>query len=298
MTTLKQIQYFLTVANLGSLSQAAKILYVAQPALSRQISLLEAELGFSLFVREPRGVSLTAGGERYRDRILSVPYTLSQAADEALHVARGESGVLRLLHSSTIPVSSLMSVFQTFLKKYPSTRIDLDRSASEFQVTEVAEGKADVGMIRLPVLKRDSRVRFIDLKAERLWVALPANHRYAHKKSIVLADIAAEPLVSSFHREMGGLARIVTDLYLKRGLVPVPARIVSPKTSMLDLVAANYGIAVIPERMTLVNNMGVTFVPLKDQDANAESALIVRNQTSPLAEAFIKMQIMKVKGSA
>ncbi|MGS0000474.1 hypothetical protein ACUOIV_28515, partial [Escherichia coli] len=89
------------------------------------MSLLGAELGFSLFVREPRGVSLTAGGERYRDRILSVPYTLSQAADEALHVARGESGVLRLLHSSTIPVSSLMSVFQTFLKKYPSTRIDL-----------------------------------------------------------------------------------------------------------------------------------------------------------------------------
>lgn len=288
MITLKQIQYFLKVADVGSLSQAATVLYVAQPALSRQIAIMEEMLGFALFEREPRGVRLTTAGARYRERILALPKLLSQAAEEALLVAHGASGVLRLLHSSTIPVSSFMPSLQMFIAEYPDARVDLDRSASEFQVTEVAEGNADIGIIRLPVLRRDSRVRFIELPAEKLWVALPADHSFGQKKSIRLVDIAGEQVVSAFHREMGGLARIVTDLYLKRGLSPVPARIVSPKTSMLDLVAAGYGIAVIPERMTTTGHRDLRFIPLCDPDARAESAIVVRHETPPLAAALIR----------
>lgn len=289
MASLKQIRYFLTVADLGSLTQAAARLFVAQPALSRQIALLETELGFSLFLREARGVSLTPAGERYRDRVAGVEQLLVAAAEEGGQLARGESGVLRLLHSSSIPAQSLLPAIGQFLERCPAARIELDRIASESQIGELANGRADLGFVRFPLLRRDPGVRFIALPAERLWVALPENHALAGRASLSLAELGEESFVSAVHRERGGLARRVTELCLQRGIVPKTARIVSRKTSMLDLVAAGHGIAVVPERMAGLATAGLVYRPLSDADAQADSAIAVPQAPGALARRFIEI---------
>lgn len=286
MASLKQIRYFLTVADLGGFTPAAASLFVAQPALSRQIALLDEELGFTLFERNPRGVSLTTAGELYRERVRGIEQQLALAADEAAQLARGNTGVLRLLHSSSIPLGSLLPVIRQFLELAPGARIDLDRLSSEIQVGEIAKGRADVGIIRLPVLRRDPAVEFIELPNERLWVALPAEHRLANAEQIALADLAEELFVSAVHRERGGLARRVTDLCLARGFLPRLARVISRKTSMLDLVAAGLGIAVVPERMTNLGNPNLRFRPLCDADADAGIAIIQPRQPTPLTARF------------
>ena len=287
MASLKQIRYFLTVADLGGFTPAAVSLFVAQPALSRQIALLEAELGFALFERNPRGVSLTTAGELYRERVRGIEQQLALAADEAAQLARGNAGVLRLLHSSSIPLGSLLPVIRQFLTLAPGARIDLDRLSSETQVGEIAKGKADVGIIRLPVLRRDPAVEFIELPNERLWVALPADHRLVGVENILLADLAEESFVSAVHRERGGLARRVTELCLTRGFLPRLARVISRKTSMLDLVAAGLGIAVVPQRMTAIGNQNLVYRPLGDDDAEAGIAIIQPLQPTPLAARFV-----------
>ncbi|MBS0370641.1 MAG: LysR family transcriptional regulator [Proteobacteria bacterium] len=286
MPSFRQIQYFLTVADLGGFTQAAASLFIAQSALSRQISQLEEELGFILFEREPRGVRLTPAGAVYRERVASIPKTLASAAEEGLQLARGESGVLKLLHSSTIPAPSLMPVLDAFTVRCPKARIELDRASSEEQVSLVANGNADVGVIRLPVLRRDSRVRFVELAAEPLWVAFPADHPMATQGCVTVASLQHERFVSAVYRERGGLARVVTDLCLKRGFVPSTARIVSPKTSMLNLVAAGRGIAIVPERMTTLGNQGVVFVRLSDEDARSTCALVLPIQPTLLGQTF------------
>lgn len=286
MPTLKQIRYFLTVADLGGFTQAAAALFIAQPALSRQVAQLEEELGFPLFEREPRGVRLTPAGAVYRDRVVAVQGLLAAAGEEGKQLARGEAGVLRLTHSSSIPASSLLPAIGRFLEDCPKARIDLDRIASETQVSEVAGGRADIGIVRLPVLRRDARVRFIDLPAERLWAALPAGHPLAGRDSLAIADLRPEPFVSAVHRERGGLARRVTDLCLKRGFVPEMARVISRKTSMMNLVASGFGVAVIPERMKTLAAEGIAYVPLDDEDAEAQSALVLPIAPTPLAQRF------------
>lgn len=289
MANLRQIRYFLTVADLGSFTQAAATLFVAQPALSRQIAQLEEELGFALFEREPRGVRLTPAGAVYRERVVAVQRMLDSAAEEGAQLARGEAGVLRLLHSSSIPAGSLMPAIQRFLHDCPKARIDLDRIASEIQVSEVAGGNADLGIIRLPVLRRDAAVRFIELPAERLWVALAAGHALAGRSGLTIAELADQPFVAAVHRERGGLARLVTDLCLRRGFTPQTARVTSRKTSMLNLVAAGLGIAVVPERMTTVEARGLHYLPLQDDDAQAHSALVLPLQPGPLARRFAEI---------
>jgi len=291
MPSFRQIQYFLTVADLGGFTQAAATLFIAQSALSRQISQLEEELGFLLFEREPRGVRLTPAGSVYRSRVATVPQTLATAAEEGLQVARGEAGVLRLLHSSTIPATSLMPVLDQFTEACPKARIDLDRASSEEQVSLVADGNADVGIIRLPVLRRDTRVRFLELAAEQLWVAFPDDHPLAQQSSVTVASLQHELFVSAVYRERGGLARVVTDLCLKRGYVPNTAQIVSPKTSMLNLVAAKRGIAIIPERMTTLAQQGIAYVPLSDDDAKSICALVLPVKATLLGQTFVDILV-------
>lgn len=289
MPSFRQIQYFLAVADLGGFTQAAATLFVAQSALSRQIAQLEEELCFSLFEREARGVRLSAAGAVYRERVMAIPTMLAAAAEEGLQLARGEAGVLRLLHSSTIPAASLMPFLERFMAACPKARIDLDRASSEQQVALVANGQADLGVIRLPVLRRDARVRFVELAAERLWVAVADDHRLATQGTASLADLQHEPFVSAVYRERGGLARVVTDLCLKRGFVPQAARIVSPKTAMLNLVAAGCGIALVPERMTALGGRGITYVPLRDADAQSACALVLPLEPRLLARKLAEI---------
>ncbi len=294
MPSLKQIRYFLTVADLGGFTPAATALFIAQPALSRQIAQLEQELGFSLFEREPRGVRLTPAGAVYRDRVLAVDNLLSAAAEEGGQLAQGEAGVLRLLHSSSIPASSLMPAFKRFISESPKARIDLDRVASEIQISEVANGKADIGILRLPVLRRDPGVTFVELAAESLWVALSSGHHLSGREELCIADLKYEPFVSAVHRERGGLARLVTDLCLRSGFVPGVARIISRKTSMLDLVAAGFGVAVVPQSMTSIAAQGLTYRRLSDRDAKAHSALVLPLRPTSLAERFADILVRQV----
>ncbi len=286
MPSLRQIRYFLSVADQGNLTAAAAQLFIAQPALSRQIALLENELGFAVFERNPRGVTLTPAGKLYRDRVRTVERQLGTAAEESAQLAHGQAGILRLLHSSSIPIDSLLPAMRRFLADAPRARIDLDRISSEGQINEVAAGRADIGLIRLPVLHRDPALQFIELPIEPLCVALPDAHPRLAAPTLRLADLAEETFVSAVHRERGGLARRVADLCLTRGFVPKLGPAISRKTSMLDLVAAGFGIAIVPQRMTGISRPGLNFRPLADTDAHAGLAIILPPQPTALAARF------------
>lgn len=286
MPTLRQIHYFLTVADLGGFTQAAGALFVAQPALSRQIALLEEELGFKLFERTARGLRLTPPGMIWRERVNNIDKLLLTATEEAGQLARGESGVLRLLHSSSIPVASFIPTIKQFVTTTPRARIELDRVSSEAQISEIAAGNADIGIIRLPVLRRDPAVEVVELVSEQLWVALPEVHPLGRQKTLTLKQLSEEAFVSAVHRERGGLARLVTDLCLRAGYVPKLAPTISRKTSMLDLVASGFGVAVVPHAMTHLPTKRIIFRPLEDADAVSVVALVRPQKSSSLAMRF------------
>lgn len=286
MTTLRQIRYFLTISAHGGFTPAAAALFIAQPALSRQMALLEEELGFPLFIREARGVSLTPAGHQFLARVATLEQSLHSAIEDSRQISRGEAGVLRLVHSSSLPIERLLPCIQQFHAEAPSAQIDIDRLSSDQQVGEIAAGKADIGFIRLPVLRRTDGITLQPLTPERLVAALPVGHTLASANELTVDMLAKENFVSAVHRERGGLARCVTELCLKRGFVPHLAPAISRKTSMLTLVAAGFGIAIVPEGMQDLGRAGVVFRPLDDADAVAASAMILPATRSPLARRF------------
>lgn len=291
MPSLRQLRYFLAVAEHGGFTPAAAALFVAQPALSRQIALLEDELGFALFVREPRGVRLTPAGRQFRERVGQLEASLQAAIEDSRQVSRGDAGVLRLTHSSSLPLQGLLPVLREFAAAAPSARVDIDRLSSEQQVAEIAEGKAEIGFIRLPVLRRTDDLQLIELTPERLYVALPPGHPLATAAAPSLAELAGERFVSAVHRERGGLARRVTELCLQRGFVPRLAPAISRKTSMLTLVGAGFGIAIVPAGLCALAPPGVVCRPLADADALARSALLLPAAPGPLAARFAALAV-------
>lgn len=297
MPSLRQIRYFLTLAEYGSFTAAAEALFVAQPALSRQIAGLEEALGFALCQRLPRGVRLTPAGERYRSRMQGCLRDLELAAEEGRDLAHGQGGVLRLLHSSSLPVPVFLPWLRQLIEQVPRLRVDLDRLSSELQIAEIAAGKADLGLVRLPLLRRDPAVQLLPLPPEPLRVLLPAAHPLAAYSDLSLADLAPYPFVSAVHRERGGLARCVADLCLKRGFVPQLAPVLSRKTAMLDLVAAGFGIAVVPAGLAAQAGAGVVCRPLRDTDAYAERALACPLQPGPLARQLIRLMLGETAGA-
>lgn len=294
MSSLRQIRYFLKVAELGGFTPAADALFIAQPALSRQIAQLESELGFPLFERLPRGVRLTPGGALYRTRMLAILDQLDAAAEAGRDVALGAGGVLRLLHSSSIPVPAFLPTLQHMLAAIPRLRIDLDRLSSEQQLAALEAGQADLGLIRLPVLRRAPSLQVFPLAAEALYVIAPPGHWLAAEAGTTLAALAQEPFVSAVHRERGGLARRVSELCAQRGFVPRLAPVISRKTAMLDLVAAGLGIAIVPAGLAEMAAPSCVRCPLTDPDAMAERAVVLPAAATPLAQRFVEALLSEV----
>lgn len=294
MSSLRQIRYFLKVAELGGFTPAADALFIAQPALSRQIAQLESELGFPLFERLPRGVRLTPGGALYRTRMLAILDQLDAAAEAGRDVALGAGGVLRVLHSSSIPVPTFLPTLQSMLAEIPRLRIDLDRLSSEQQLAALEAGQADLGLIRLPVLRRAPSLQVFPLAAEPLFVIAPQGHWLASEAGITLAALAQEPFVSAVHRERGGLARRVSELCAQSGFVPKLAPVISRKTAMLDLVAAGLGIAIVPAALAEMAASSCIRCPLNDPDALAERAVVLPAAATPLAMRFVECLVSEV----
>jgi DNA-binding transcriptional LysR family regulator len=176
----RQLRYFVEIADSGSFSAAAERLFVAQSALSRQIKALEHQLQTPLFERTARQPKLTAAGEAFYPRARNLLSELHKASEVATQIGSGQVGTLRLSHSSTVPMSGvLLRGISAWLERCPGVSVDIAKMSSEAQLEEIADGRLDIGLLRLPVLRQREGVRVQPLYSEPLMLAVPPNHALA-----------------------------------------------------------------------------------------------------------------------
>jgi DNA-binding transcriptional LysR family regulator len=271
----RQLRYFVEIAESGSFSAAAERLFIAQSALSRQIKDMETRLQTPLFERTARQPRLTAAGEAFLPRARNLLNELTKASEMATQVGSGQLGVLRLGHSSTVPMSGrLLRGISDYLDRHAGVSMDIVKLSSEAQLEELAEGRLDVGLLRLPVLRQREGVQIVPLYRERLLLAVPPNHRLAVDKSapgIDLAQLKNEAFISIPHPQRGGLSYLSAELCMRQGFFPQAARVVSRKTTQLQLIQAGFGIALLPESMQDSRRRISTFCPWPIPIATARS---------------------------
>jgi DNA-binding transcriptional LysR family regulator len=234
---LRKLRYFLAVAEHLNFGRAAEALHIAQPVLSRQIRVLEGELQVELFRRDRRGTSLTAAGVQLLD---DAPDLIQQAASVRRRVTRAARAKSSFV-VGFMPGLIVTGPVRALNRRHPHLEIEVLRTGWDDQITVLADGRADIGYIRLPVDQRGLRVE--PLFSEPRFVILPIEHPLAGKNEIGIADLADEHLLQDPDAvpEWRDVATELRDRHARRAYPTL--RTVEEK---LEHVATGRGIAILP----------------------------------------------------
>jgi DNA-binding transcriptional LysR family regulator len=273
MATLKQFNYLISIVEEGGFIAASEKLFIAQSALSRQIKLLEEEVGFEIFDRADKKIKLTKAGQFFYAQLKNNVLNLEHIIENSKDIANGKNRLIKIAHSSTVTMSlEKVKVFDQASKDL-EVHFELNTLSSEDQVLALKTGHIDVGFIRPPVLNHLDELHVVKLYHEPLYVALHLNHMLAIEKSIKIQQLRHENFVSTPHAERGGLSYLVSNLCLSAGFTPKKAPIQSRKVSQLQLVAAEIGVCIVPEEFTEILPEQVKLIPL--QAANSLSDVVM-----------------------
>ncbi|NER62889.1 LysR family transcriptional regulator [Pseudomonas sp. MAFF212427] len=288
MISTRQLHYFVEIAEAGSFSAAAERVCVAQSALSRQIKELEGKLDTALFERTARQPRLTAAGQAFLPRARALLGDLDKASRLASEIGQGLRGSLRLSHSSTVPLTgALLTRLSNYLQDNPGVSMEIAQASSEAQLEDLAEGRLELGLLRLPVLRQHEGLSVQPLFEEPLLLAVAADHPLAGEPRVHLAQLRDEAFISIPHRQRGGLSYLSAELCMREGFFPRAARVVSRKTTQLQLIQAGFGVALLPQCMRDIAPAGLRWVALADEGCVSSVALAYRRDAGPLVQQVL-----------
>ena len=285
MIDVRQLRYFKAVAEALHFGRAAQQIHIAQPALSRQIQQLEKDLGVLLLRRNQRRLELTPAGALLLGRANRILDEIAKAMIDVQRLHRGEFGLLTVgfIHSATYWL--LPAILQRFREIYPDVQFDLHEMSSSEQLAALPRGEIDVGILRPPVGNPDLRVRTI--LEERLVLALPAQHRFAHKEKAALEDVAAEPFVLVSRQGSPYMHSRILSMCEARGFSPRVVQTAAQLHTIIGLVGAGMGVAVVPETARRLNGSNVRLLQVEGAQSLVEIALAWRaDREGPMLRSF------------
>ncbi|MFP5316361.1 MAG: LysR substrate-binding domain-containing protein [Actinomycetes bacterium] len=253
---LRQLRYFLVVADELHFGRAAERLHLTQPPLTVAVRRLERELGVQLFDRTTRRVALTPAGKSFKDRLQVVIAELDDAAGDLVDVAAGRSGKIRVGFVSSASYTTIPEALRAFREHRPRIALELNPLTSAEQIEQLLDGNLDLGLIRDP--GDVPGLRFELLSTEDLVVVLPDAHRLAAAKELQPQDLEGEPMVLFPYRLMPGFVARVLRLFEPLAAPPSVVQQAIHQETVLGLVAAGLGLSILPESVQRFQMPGVT----------------------------------------
>jgi DNA-binding transcriptional LysR family regulator len=284
---LRQLRYFVAVAEELHFSKAARRLNIAQPPLSQQIQQLELTVGAPLFVRTTRRVELTPAGRVFLDGARRTLAEAERASEAALRASRGSFETLRVGFTEAATMSVLPRAVQRFRGKFPEVHIELHEDASATALIDALHRDViDVAIARGPVEASGLSTR--TLLEERFCLALPATHALAKRTRIPVTLLAGEPLVMFPRRRSPAYYDQLLGICQDAGFTPVIAFEVLRYTTIMGLVAAGVACGIVPRSNQSFTREGVVYRELTGVGATAELiAVHRREQNSGALESFL-----------
>ncbi len=283
---LRQLRYFVAVAEELHFTRAARRVHVAQPTLSHQVGLLEKELGVTLLTRSKRHVELTHAGRIF----LNEAQRLLRSADDAVQAAQsaqaGRLGQLVVVCGPTAAYAGLLGMLELYRRRSPQVDLHLLESLVLDAVVTVEQGNADVGLVvpyfESSLLKRETVLEL------PLLAALPKSHPLAAASSVSLQQLSTDPFILFGQRRGSGFFQRVLGICHACGFTPRVLEAMEHMHTLLYMVGAGYGVSLVPATLTPADRPEVALVPLRESAATLELGMIWRfDQTSPLVLGFL-----------
>src|SRR6476660_3357725 len=272
---LRQLRHFIAVAERLHFGQAAAVVGISQPPLSRSIQDLERRVGVRLLSRTRRHVELTNEGAAFLQEAKQIVGLLEAAVLQVQQMAAGERGRLAVGFIPLADYGVLPSVLKAFRASHPKITLALREMLSPEQLTALASKELDVGLVIPPLSGQE--FEHLVLQRERFVVALPAGHLLARGRGPLEAcRLAPEPFVQVPRERSPGLHDKISRLTAAAGFVPHVAQEAIQMQTVVSLVSSGLGVALVPSSVANLGRQGVVYRPLSDAHDPLEIWLVWR----------------------
>lgn len=282
---IRQLRYFIAVAEELHFGNAAARLHMAQPPLSQQIRQLETSLNTTLIIRTTRRVELTPAGALLLERGRRMLEEFETLRSDVRRVGEGLQGVLRLGFTGSATYGIMPRVVRDASARFPGVSLSIRGEMLTPQlVAELTEHRLDIAVLRPPV--DSSEVEFEVIGSDRIVAALPADYSIAEGTAITLDMLADERFVS--YPGSSSVARAALGASRAAGFVPNVVQEAKETSTLLSLVAARVGIALVPEAARAVALEGMLFREIVDAPTVDMAIAWRRDDGSPLVANFVE----------
>ena len=290
--TTNQLKYFITAAETLSFTEAGKLHYISQTAITQHIQSLEDQLGVKLFTRNKKRVYLTPAGEIFYMEAKALLERSKLAVNKARNAADGVSGSLNIGYVKGQAFSLTGPLIKEFYLHNPSVKFQLFRQAHLDLLMNLEKGKLDFifNIVYGNTALTDFSYRRIS--SDRLYAVLPSGHPYAQLSSIRRYDLREEPfLLTKYYEDPSAkkYGHIIPDKYAESGFIPKINGRSSDAETLMVLVAAGIGITILPESIVRAfsNTSDLSFVPLEGEHEHVDIMAIWKdNSMNPVTNVF------------
>jgi DNA-binding transcriptional LysR family regulator len=289
---LRQLRYFATVAEELHFGRAAARLHMTQPPLSQAIAALEEQLGAALFLRNRRTVELTPAGAALLPEARRMLMEAAALPELVRRAASGEAGRLALAFITSADYSVLPPFLRRYSERYPSVHLTLQEATSDVQVEALLRGHVDAGLLIPPLPdKALAELDYMRVLDEPLILCAPAGLALPPNDApVLLQDLPHLPLII-FPREISpALHDAILSCFRAAGITPAIGQQAIQMQTIVSLVSAGMGLALVPQSVSNLMRPGVEYRALADPTPRVETGIAWRrDNSSPVLKGFLEL---------
>ena len=267
---LRHLRYFVAVADNAGFGRAARLMNVAQSAISEQVRDLENELGITLIDRSNRSIALTVEGEQFLEDAKDILNRSQQAIENLKRMVRGEIGALRIAFFIGGTGSFFPALIKDFRKQFPGVKVQLVEMPQGLQLRALENGQIDIGFTRTIQPADTKKLSSEYFQTEQIYAVLLADHPLAKRSNLMIRELADERFIVNDRKYSPVIFDKIITLCSEAGFSPTLGANATDASGALALVHAGEGIAILPQGSRVLSNNELVFVPLADRGASVE----------------------------
>jgi DNA-binding transcriptional LysR family regulator len=284
---IQTLENFIKLSDTLHFTKASEQVFMAQPALSRQIKQLEESIGAELFKRNKRNVSLTKAGIYFKQAAQQTVDQLNYAINRAKQIHNGEAGEIRIGYTHSIAQSVLPRLIKEMRDHFPQVKTILREMHNNEQFRDLADQKIDIGFATNPVVPANlkSQVFFEDVFV----VVLPIEHHLLKDVRHDFSAFADEAFILPQEIEGSGYIYTVESICLDAGFFPNVVHHTSSVSSALRLVEAGLGVTIEPKASLSGQNLAIKFIELDNIPQKAQSVILWTENTETEHQPILQL---------
>ncbi|MDR8071893.1 LysR family transcriptional regulator [Burkholderia cenocepacia] len=285
---LRHLHYLITLAETLHFGRAAERLHISQPPLSRQIALLEEELGVSLFDRTSRTVKLTAAGEGFLQDAREILASVERAKRNAISANHGHRGSLSVGFMFAAAFSIVPAILRAYTTKYPEVEIQVSEVVPSLLMQDLRESRLDIGLM-YPLGDHVGMETFTVFE-EPLVVALPSNHSLARSdEPMDVAELEDERFLITRREASPYFHDLISNHCKKAGFTPSIFMQTNYQHTIITFVGQALGVGLVHRSMQTSMPTNVKFRPLQNPPTVKVNATWNSRNRNPCMETFVQL---------